>query len=87
MSQHDKLIKRLLSRPKDFEWPEIVTILESMGFEIIRGSGSRRKFRHKVTNAVISLHEPHPKKIMKLYAIDEIINTLKEGGFLSEQRS
>lgn len=83
MSKHEKDIKRLLSKPKDFEWAEAVSILESMGFEIIKGSGSRRKFKHKETKAVISLHEPHPGKIMKSYAIREIINALMEGGFIS----
>ena len=87
MSKHEKLIKRLLSKPKDFEWPEAVSILESMGFEVLHGSGSRRKFKHKDTNAIIILHEPHPQKTMKSYAIDEIIKTLKEGGFLSEKRA
>ena len=82
MSKHEKLLHRLLSKPKDFEWSEAVSILESSGFEIIKGSGSRRKFRHTETNAIIILHEPHPSKIMKLYAIEIIINTLKEGGFL-----
>lgn len=86
MSKHEKLVNRLLSKPKDFEWSEAVSILESLGFEIIRGGGSKRKFKHMKTNALIILHEPHPSKIMKLYAIEEIINTLKEGGFLGEQR-
>lgn len=82
MSKYDKLIKRLLSKPKDFEWSEAVTILESMGFEMIRGAGSRRKFCHKQSKLVISIHEPHPKKIMKSYAIQQVIDTLEEGGFL-----
>jgi predicted RNA binding protein YcfA (HicA-like mRNA interferase family) len=82
MSKHEKLIIRLLSKPKDFEWSEVVSVLESLGFEIICGSGSKRKFKHKETNAIIILHEPHPSKIMKMYAVEEIISTLKEGGFL-----
>ena len=82
MSKQEKLINRLLSKPKDFEWAEAVSILESMGFEIIKGGGSRRKFLHKESKTVISLHEPHPGKIMKTYAIQEIISALTEGGFL-----
>ena len=61
--------------------------MESLEFEVLRGSGSRRKFKHKETNAIIILHKPHPQKIMKLYAIDEIIKILKEGGLLNEQRA
>lgn len=84
MSKHEKLVERLLAKPKDFEWSEAVSLLETMGFEIIRGKGSKRKFKHKETNALISLHEPHPSKVMKIYAIELVINALKEGGFLGE---
>lgn len=87
MSKREKLVERLLSKPKDLEWAEVVSLLESMGFEIVRGKGARRKFKHKETSALIILHEPHPSKVMKTYAIEEIISTLKEGGFLSEQRA
>ena len=83
MSKREKLVGRLLSKPKDFEWAEAVVLLESLGFEVIRGSGSRRKFNHKETKTIISLHEPHPDKIMKLYAIQIIIDALTEGGFIS----
>jgi hypothetical protein len=47
MSKHEKLINRLLSKPKDFEWSEAVSILESIGFEVISGGGSKRKFSTK----------------------------------------
>ncbi len=87
MSKQEKLLNRLLSKPKDFEWSEAVSLLRYFGFEIICGSGSRRKFKHKETNAIIILHEPHPGNIMRLYAIEEIIKTLREGGFLDEQRA
>jgi len=32
MSKKDKLVKRFLSRPKDFTWQELVTMLEGFGF-------------------------------------------------------
>lgn len=82
MSSHDKLLKRLLSKPADFKWTELLTLLASFDFESLNGSGSRRKFRHKDTNILIIAHEPHPKKIMKLYAIEQIIDKLREGGFI-----
>lgn len=84
MSKYDKLLKRLLSKPTDFEWSEAVTVLTHFGFEIVSGSGSRRKFKHSKTGSLIILHEPHPKRIMKQYAVDIIVTALKEGGFLSE---
>jgi len=30
------------------------------------------------------LHKPHPKDIMKTYAIDELIEKLREGGYIDE---
>jgi len=84
MSKCQKLLERLLSKPKDFAWSEAVSLLKLMGFEVIYGKGSRRKFMHKKTKALIILHEPHPNKIMKSYAINEMIDALEGGGFLDE---
>lgn len=85
MSRQEKLLKRLLSRPKDFLWSEAATLLKSYGYEVFNGSGSRRKFIHPETKQVISFDEPHPKKQLKSYILDLIIAGLKEGGFISEQ--
>jgi hypothetical protein len=38
--------------------------------------GSRRKFVNDENN-IISLHEPHPQKVLKAYQIDIIIEHLK----------
>ncbi len=84
MSKHEKLLARLLSRPKDFEWSEAVTLLGHYGFETLTGSGSRRKFVHLQTKQVIDLHKPHPGNILKTYIIKELIAGLKEGGFICE---
>ena len=82
MSQHEKLLKRLLSKPNDFEWSEAVTLLGHYGFVVIANSGARRKFKHTDTNKLIIVHAPHPQNILKRYSIDDIIETLKEGGFI-----
>lgn len=84
MSRHEKLLKRLLSRPKDFEWDEAVMLLSRYGYEVLTGDGSRRKFRHRDTNQLIIVHVPHPQKEIKRYSIDDMISTLKEGGYLDE---
>lgn len=52
------------------------------GYQEKRGAGSRKKFIHSKTKVTISLHEPHPKSIMKVYAIDIIIEHLKEEGLI-----
>lgn len=83
MSQHEKLLKRLLTKPKDFEWSEVVTLLGHFGFEMYKGTGSSgRKFVHKQSGVFLFLHEPHPEKTIKKCYIKYIIDTLTEGGFL-----
>ncbi|MFM5364049.1 type II toxin-antitoxin system HicA family toxin [Aeromonas veronii] len=77
MGTHDKLWERLHSKPKDFTWQELTSLLKSLGFEVMNGSGSRRKFVHTETKKVISLHEPHPEKIIKMYVIKDVIENLR----------
>ncbi len=79
MTQKEKLLKRFLSRPKDFTWDELATLLSKFGYELTKHGktgGSRRRFVHK-SLPPISLHKPHPKKIIKMYVIDEVTNFLK----------
>lgn len=81
MSSIDKLIKRLKSKPKDFTWDELVRLLDNLNFEEIskgKTGGSRRKFYHRKTGLIINLHKPHPKPIIKLYLIEQIIRKLEE---------
>ena len=47
-----------------------------------KGGGSRRKFMNVKTKVSIHLHEPHPQPTMKLYAIDIVLDHLKEEGLL-----
>lgn len=80
MSQKLKLIARLLRRPKDFTWDELLTLLSYLGYkEADKGKtgGSRRKFIHKDA-AMINLHQPHPQKILKSYAVNQVIELLQE---------
>ncbi len=85
MSRQKKLLNRLLSIPKDFTWSEAVALLTSLGYVVHKSSGSGRKFIHKDTNQLIIAHEPHPGDIMKRYAVRDIIDSLKDGGFIDEQ--
>jgi len=80
VSRKDKLINRLQSRPKDFTWDELQRLLEGLGYEMVKQGktgGSRRRFIH-LTAATISLHRPHPGKIVKMYVIDDILGVLKQ---------
>ena len=79
MSKFEKLIARLLSKPKDFTWGELVSLLGKLGYREMAGGGSRRKFISE-RNEIISMHKPHPAKILKTYAVNEVIEHLKEKG-------
>jgi hypothetical protein len=48
------------------------------GYTEIKGGGSRRKFYHAQTKSVVSLHEPHPRPVLKTYALEIIIDHQKE---------
>lgn len=80
MSKFDKLKERLLTEPKDFTYDELKTLLSGMGYsESNKGktSGSRVAFLNPVTNHIIRIHKPHPKNIIKQYALRFIIDELK----------
>lgn len=84
MSRHDKILARLLSRPNDFSFDELVTLLKHYGYsQCAAGTtgGSRVMFVDGQKN-VIRLHKPHPRRILKLYQIDDIVTALREGGHI-----
>ena len=84
LSRRDKLIERLLSRPSDFTFDELVTVLRSFGYSIARAGktgGSRVAFADDKGD-YIRLHKPHPRNILKQYQVDDIIAALMERGLL-----
>ena len=84
MGKKEKLIKRLLSRPKDFTFGELTTLLGHFEYKISssgKTSGSRTMFRDNDGNR-IHVHKPHPGNILKTYQIDDIIENLKGRGLL-----
>ena len=86
MSKKEKLLKRFLSRPRDFTRNELVTLLGEFGYEPVKGGktgGSRARFVNDGLGVVITLHKPHSPSVLKGYQIDQIINHLTEHGFLS----
>ena len=83
LGKKEKLIKRLLSAPKDFTFDEMQTLLEILGFEMSnkgKTSGSRVKFYKG--NIIIILHKPHPRKELLEYQIKQIIEKLSEEEFI-----
>jgi len=87
MAKIDKLIARLLLRPADFTWDELVNVLGYLGYkELKKGKtgGSRRKFANE-GKQIINLHKPHPGNIVKRYMIDQVIAVLKENGNINDE--
>lgn len=86
MSKKDKLLKELLTKPNDFTFEKLSTLLSSFGYALDnkgKTSGSRVTFIRD-NGHMISLHKPHPGNELKKYVIDIIIKSLKENGDISE---
>lgn len=80
MTKRDKLIDRLLSKPKDFTWAELAKVLRGFGYEQVsagKTGGSRVRFIHHHYPPII-LHKPHPKPILKPYQLEDIIDLLRQ---------
>ena len=90
MSKHDKALKRLLSRPKDYTYSEAKTFVGRLGYkEITKGktSGSRIMFYRESDGKSVLLHKPHPSDIMKRYSIEDLIERLIFNGDISDEMS
>lgn len=77
LSKQEKLLARFKSKPRDFTWEELVKVFKYYGFEVSTNSGSSRKFRN-ANNVVFMMHEPHPKNIIKNYALKNAIDFLSD---------
>lgn len=80
MSRLEKEIERLKSKPKDYTYDELKSLLNKLGFsEYNKGktSGSGVKFIDS-SDRKIELHKPHPSNIIKSYKIIDILEKLEE---------
>ncbi len=87
MSQKDNLIQRLRSKPKDFTVAELDSLMGKCGcVKNCRGktSGSAIAYIHDETQRVLKFHTPHPKKELKMYMIDRVIDFLEEVGEITK---
>lgn len=80
MSKFEKLKERLLRIPKDFTYNEFSTLLNGLGYDISnkeKTSGSRVAFVGRDDKHILRIHKPHPKNIVKQYALQYIVDELK----------
>jgi len=83
MSKRDKQIVRLLSKPKDFTFKELSTLLSGLGYisdNKGKTSGSRVAFFNPANSSIIRLDKPHPDDTLKSYLVRYVIKKLKESG-------
>jgi uncharacterized protein YifE (UPF0438 family) len=82
MGKHEKLLARFKSRPKDFTFQEVTTLLAGFGYALNQSSsGSRVRFEHEHC-APVFMHKPHPSPVLKPYQIDQVLEILKQEGLL-----
>lgn len=81
MSAAEKLLERFKALPADFSWEELKKLLSQFGYAEQKGKGSRRKFKGERLPTLI-LHEPHPGRIVKQYALRYVRETLENEGLL-----
>jgi predicted RNA binding protein YcfA (HicA-like mRNA interferase family) len=81
MASVDKLIERFKDVPSDLTWDELKRLLAQFGYAEEKGKGSRRKFKATALPTLI-LHEPHPGRIVKQYAVRYVKDILESEGLL-----
>ena len=84
MTKWEKAVNRLRSCPNDYKYEELASLLRHFGCtedSLGKTSGSRVKFR-RGNDSVINLHIPHPQRIVKKYALMEVISKSESNGDL-----
>lgn len=82
MGKKEKALARFLSKPKDFAYRELITLLSYFGYTE-KSSGEGAKFIRDGDKKVLYLHPPHgedQQNALKQYQIKDIIKALKENG-------
>lgn len=83
MGKKDKLINRLLKKPKDFTFDEMKSLLLYFGYELKQGkTGSGVKFIKEGSSEVINFRRPHPNGVLKQYVLNQVIEKLRKDGLL-----
>lgn len=81
MTKLEKLKIRILSRPSDFTFDELDSLLKNLGYveqKLGKTAGSRKAYYHYEIKSLIRLHKPHPGNILKKYVVDMVVDTLTE---------
>ena len=84
MAKQEKALARLMASPTaaNVKWNELRSVLEHLGYTMLRGSGSRRKFFHAEKNDLIICHAPHPSPDVDKACIADVVEHLKSNDFI-----
>ncbi len=67
----------------DIEWRDFESLLNALGAKVVKGKGSVR--RVLLNDTVGIFHEPHPKKVLKKWAVRYARGFLSEAGINSSE--
>lgn len=87
MGTKEKLIKRLVSQPKDFTFEELIKLFGQFGFDIEskgKTSGSRMVFTNEEMNLSYGVHKPHPTNDIKSYVLKQVLEFLIDNKFIDK---
>jgi len=78
MSRKEKLISKLKSKPKDFEFREAEKLLGLCGYTLSNaGKSSGSQVYFVKDEKVFSMHRPHQRKELLPYQIKELLEELE----------
>lgn len=84
MGQKEKLIMRLKSRPKDFTFEDVESLLGYLTYSRSnkgKTSGSRVMFTSP-SHPPIMMHKPHPRKELLAYQVRQLLDILEQEGLI-----
>ena len=85
MSKTEKLLQRFISKPKDYTFDELRSLLKSLGYEESKTgktSGSRVAFYNAKLDDMIKFHRPHPSQVVRQCYLREIQRQLRDKGII-----
>lgn len=84
MAKHQKVLDKLCAKPPaaDVKWAEMKSLLEHLGYTMLKNSGARRKFFHAGKNALIICHQPHPSPDVDKGCVADVAEHLRSYGFI-----
>jgi len=83
MSKKDKLIEKLKSKPRNFSFEEMETLLLTSGFKKHKtGKTGGSRVRYMRNGVPVLLHKPHPNNELKPYQVHNVLEVLRKEGLI-----